>query len=108
MDEDYSGFSQGKGYLKARKQLKGIEGAVAELIEVGKQYEMAIDVALVRLNILLFRLKNMPETRLNIKSCSAGRATFLPLSVIEPRQIPYEVAAKNKNTFLCGTASELA
>ncbi len=48
MEEDYSGFFQGvKEVLKARgKKLQGIEGAVAELVTVPKEYETAIETAL--------------------------------------------------------------
>ena len=48
MQEDYEGFFQGvKEVLKAvDEKLAGIEGAVAELINVPKEYETAIEIAL--------------------------------------------------------------
>ncbi len=48
MEEDYSGFFQGvKEVLKERDgKLTGIDGAVAELVIVPKQYETAMETAL--------------------------------------------------------------
>ena len=47
MEEDYAGFFQGvKEVLKAKETIQGIEGAVAELIKVPKEYETAIETAL--------------------------------------------------------------
>lgn len=48
MQEDYSGFYQGvREVLKAREnRLQGIEGAVAELLTVPKEYEVAMEIAL--------------------------------------------------------------
>ena len=48
MQEDYSGFYQGvREVLKAREnRLQGIEGAVAELLTVPKEYEIAMEIAL--------------------------------------------------------------
>ena len=46
MQEDYSGFYQGvREVLKAREnRLQGIEGAVAELLTVPKEYEIAMEL----------------------------------------------------------------
>ncbi len=63
MEEDYSGFFQGvKEVLKARgKKLQGIEGAVAELVTVPKEYEKRLKLHLaVPFSILLWIQSKMP------------------------------------------------
>ncbi len=63
MQEDYSGFYQGvREVLKAREnRLQGIEGAVAELLTVPKEYEVAMEIALGATNadISLYKQRNM-------------------------------------------------
>ncbi|MGQ7566399.1 hypothetical protein ACTGWS_10380, partial [Streptococcus suis] len=47
IQENYAGFYQGvKAVLRHKNQLTGIVGAVAELIEVPKEYTLAIETAL--------------------------------------------------------------
>ena len=68
MQEDYSGFYQGvREVLKAREnRLQGIEGAVAELLTVPKEYEVAMEIALgARCKILLYKQRNMLVMRLH-------------------------------------------
>ena len=68
MQEDYSGFYQGvREVLKAREnRLQGIEGAVAELLTVPKEYEVAMEIALgAAMRILLYKQRNMLVMRLH-------------------------------------------
>ncbi|MGV3489626.1 MAG: chromosome segregation protein SMC, partial [Tuberibacillus sp.] len=92
MEEDYAGFFGGvKAVLKAKdKTLPGIKGAVAELIRVNKTYEVAIETALggAMQNIVVDTEQHARLAIQFLKSKKAGRATFLPLSVIKPRFIP--------------------
>ncbi len=47
MQEDFSGFYQGvKEVLKAKSELPGIRGAIAELLKTDERYETAIEIAL--------------------------------------------------------------
>lgn len=48
LEDDYSGFFHGvKEVLKARgKSLQGIRGAVAELMQVPKEYSVSLEIAL--------------------------------------------------------------
>jgi chromosome segregation protein len=91
MEDDFSGFFQGvKEVLKARgNKLAGVEGAIAELIQVPKEYELAIETALggAMQHIVV---DNEESGRLAIqflKRNSYGRATFLPLNIIKGKSL---------------------
>ncbi|MDQ0198566.1 chromosome segregation protein SMC [Neobacillus ginsengisoli] len=91
LEEDYSGFFQGvKEVLKARgKNLNGIEGAVAELVAVPKEYETALETAFggALQHIVVDTEQNARVAIQYLKQNSYGRATFLPLSVIKGRPL---------------------
>jgi len=111
MEEDYSGFFQGvKEVLKARDQLKGICGAVAELIQVEKQYEVAIDIALSSSmqHIVVETEEDAKKAIQFLKQNHYGRATFLPLSIIKPKMVSVqdERIIKDHPSFI-GTAASL-
>ncbi|WP_099352393.1 chromosome segregation protein SMC [Fredinandcohnia onubensis] len=112
MQDDYSGFFQGvKEVLKARNdQLEGIEGAIAELIQVPKEYETAVEIALgaATQHIVVDNEKNARSAIQYLKKNSYGRATFLPMNVIKERSISATqlVAVKGHQAFI-GVASEL-
>ncbi|USK51611.1 chromosome segregation protein SMC [Bacillus sp. CMF12] len=91
MEEDFSGFFQGvKEVLKARgSKLQGIEGAVAELIQVPKEYETAIETALggAMQHIIVQNEQDGRSAIQFLKKNSYGRATFLPLSVVKGKKL---------------------
>lgn len=91
MEEDYSGFFQGvKEVLKARDgRLQGIEGAIAELIQVSKQYETAIETALGgAMQHIVVRTEENARTAIRfLKQKSFGRATFLPMTIIKGKSM---------------------
>ncbi|MFC4320212.1 chromosome segregation protein SMC [Litchfieldia salsa] len=91
MQNDYSGFFQGvKEILKERDgRLNGIEGAVAELLTVPKDYETAIEIALgaATQHIVVDNETNARAAIQYLKKHSYGRATFLPLNVIKERRM---------------------
>lgn len=91
MEDDYSGFFQGvKEVLKARgSKLNGIEGAIAELIQVPKDYEIAIETALggAMQHIVVESEKDGRDAIQYLKKNSYGRATFLPLNVIKGKSL---------------------
>jgi chromosome segregation protein len=112
MEEDYSGFFQGvKEILKARgKRLNGIEGAVAELVTVPKEYETALETALggALQHIVVDNEQNARTAIQFLKQNSYGRATFLPLSVIKGRPLSREqLGAIQNHPSLIGTAVNL-
>ncbi|CAM3699797.1 chromosome segregation protein SMC [Mesobacillus zeae] len=112
MQEDYSGFFQGvKEVLKARnKKLEGIEGAIAELVKVPKQYELAVETALggAMQHIVVKSEENARAAIRYLKQGSFGRATFLPLSVIRGKSIaPALLHAAASHPAFIGCAAEL-
>ena len=109
--DDYAGFYQGvKEVLKQRVQIGGIIGAVAELIVVPKTFEMAIDIALgaASQNVIVKDELSGRKAIQYLKQKRSGRATFLPLTTIKPRQLPVAVEnqAKQHEGFM-GIASEM-
>ncbi|MFC4617315.1 chromosome segregation protein SMC [Camelliibacillus cellulosilyticus] len=112
MEEDYAGFYGGaKMVLKAKnKHVTGVHGAVAELIKVNKSYEVAIETALggAMQHIVVDTETSAREAIRFLKTRKAGRATFLPLSVIQPRRVPEQDIrnVKDHEAFV-GTAAAL-
>ncbi|MDF0725217.1 chromosome segregation protein SMC [Cytobacillus sp. S13-E01] len=112
MQDDYTGFFQGvKEVLKAREgKLEGIEGAIAELISVPKEYETAIEIALgaATQHIVVDDEQNARKAINFLKQHSFGRATFLPLTVIKERTIPAsQLQSLTSHTAFIGVASNL-
>jgi chromosome segregation protein len=112
MEEDYSGFFQGvKEVLKAREtRLQGIEGAIAELIHVPKQYETAIETALggAMQHIVVQTEENARTAIQFLKQKSFGRATFLPLSIIKGKYLASsQLTLLSGNSAYIGTAADL-
>lgn len=111
--KDFSGFNEGvKKVLKAREQnqIKGIEGAVAELVSIPKNLELAMDVVLgpVMQQIVTTTDDDAKRAIDFLKRNHAGRATFLPLNVIKSRLLPMDVMNRIKaNQEVVGVASEL-
>ncbi|MBP2240097.1 chromosome segregation protein [Cytobacillus eiseniae] len=91
MEEDFSGFFQGvKEVLKARGTvLQGIEGAIAELIQVPKEFETAIEIALggAMQHIIVETQQHGRHAIQYLKKNSYGRATFLPLTVMKGKSL---------------------
>lgn len=111
MQEDFSGFYQGvKEVLKARSELPGIHGAIAELIKTDERYETAIEIALgASAQHIVTENEDAARRAIQyLKQHSSGRATFLPLSVIKERSIqPRDIEAAKENPSYIGIASEL-
>ncbi|MGY3777537.1 chromosome segregation protein SMC [Isobaculum melis] len=111
LDEDHAGFYQGvREILKNKQKIGGIVGAVAELIEVPKNIELAIDIALgaAAQNIVVKDEASGRKAISYLKEKRLGRATFLPITTIKNRALPDNVrhALKQQESFV-GVASEL-
>ncbi|WP_046175084.1 chromosome segregation protein SMC [Domibacillus indicus] len=112
MEEDYSGFYSGvKEVLKEKNgSLPGVIGAAAQLIQVPKQYELAIETALggALQHIVVTDEAAARKAIAFLRQHKAGRATFLPLSAIKEKSIPEHTLAlvRHEKGFL-GTAAEL-
>ena len=92
LEADFSGFFQGvKEVLLARdrQELQGIEGAVAELIQVEAKYSQAIETALgaASQHIVTDNEVHAQKAIGWLKQKRAGRATFLPKTVMRSRKI---------------------
>lgn len=88
--DNYAGFYQGvRMILKQRAELTGIVGAVAELIEVPKEYTLAIETALggAAQHVVVQDEAAGRAAITYLKTKRGGRATFLPLTTIKPRQL---------------------
>lgn len=92
LEADFSGFFQGvKEILLARErsQLTGIVGAVAELVQIEGQYTAAIETALgaASQHIVTENEQDAQQAIGWLKQRRAGRATFLPKTVMKSRKI---------------------
>ena len=93
MEADFSGFYSGvKEVLLGKKsgKLTGIDGAVAELITVKKDYIKAIETALggAMQHIVTGSEAEARKAIGYLKTKNAGRATFLPRDIMKSRSIP--------------------
>ncbi|MBS4203815.1 chromosome segregation protein SMC [Lederbergia citrea] len=112
MEEEYTGFFQGvKEILKARGEaLQGIEGAVAELISVPKQYALAIETALgSSMQNIVVKSEVYARNAIDfLKRNQYGRATFLPLNIIREKNVqPSQEAILKTNDAFIGIAANL-
>ena len=91
MEEGFAGFFQGvKEVLKARSnKLQGVEGAIAELITVPNEYEVAIETALGgSMQHVVVRSEQDGRSAIQyLKQNRFGRATFLPMNVIKGKML---------------------
>lgn len=101
LTDDYTGFYQGaKEILKHKNKIGGVVGAVAELIVVPKENEIAIDIALgAALQNIIVRDETSARNSINfLKQKRSGRATFLPLTTIKPRRLSLSIEEKVRNS----------
>lgn len=111
MQEDYAGFFQGvKEVLKAKDQITGIHGAVAELVSTAKEYETAIEIALSSSmqHVVVEDEASARKAIQFLKSNSYGRATFLPLTVMKERSInSHDLTTIQNHQAFVGVATNL-
>jgi chromosome segregation protein len=112
LEDDYSGFYQGvREVLKARGgKLQGIEGAIAELIQVPKEYEVAIETALggAMQHIVVGDEESGRKAIQFLKQHAYGRATFLPVNVIKGKSLSgSQSSAIEQHPSFIGIAAEL-
>lgn len=91
MEKLYEGYSKAVKLVMGeaeRGTLHGIHGPVAGLIHVSDQYAVAIEIALgsAMQNLVVDREEDGKAAINYLKRRDAGRATFLPLSAIRPRE----------------------
>lgn len=90
MQEDYAGYFAGvRAVMKQASRMRGVEGTVADLINVPQAYQLAIDTALggSLQHIVVTDDQSAKEAIHYLKQQKAGRATFLPRTNIKPRML---------------------
>lgn len=111
LEDSYASYYQGvKEILKRRDKINGVRGPVGELFHVPDTYTLAIDTALgTAIQHIVVDDTEAASTCINIlKRNRLGRATFLPLTVIKPRQMPsYLINELQSIAGFIGIASDL-
>ncbi|KEO81921.1 chromosome segregation protein SMC [Tumebacillus flagellatus] len=113
MESQYGGYQVGvRNILQAaqRGQVQGVKGAVAELMQVPREYELAMETALggAMQNVVVRDEKAGRDAIHYLKSSGSGRATFMPLDVIKGRPLgKHERTAIGGHNGYVGIASEL-
>lgn len=92
MERNLEGFSKSvKSVVNASKngKLHGIFGPVSRVISVPGDYAVAIEIALgaAMQNIVVASDEDAKQAIRYLKSTDGGRATFLPLNTIKPREL---------------------
>ncbi|MBR6769874.1 MAG: chromosome segregation protein SMC [Lachnospiraceae bacterium] len=109
LTERYEGYGGSvKRVMECREQETGIIGVVADIIQVEKQYETAIETALGGSiqNIVTEDEETAKRMIAFLKKHKAGRATFLPLtSISRPQEFRQTSALKEEGVV--GTADSL-
>lgn len=113
LEADFSDFFQGvKEILLARDrgELAGIEGAVAELIQVDGKYSKAIETALgaASQHVVTETEQHAQRAIGWLKQKRIGRATFLPKTVMKSRKLlPSQLAVAIEHPAFISLAYEL-
>ncbi len=109
MAERYDGYGNSiRRVMECKDRVKGIHGVVADLIDVPKEYEIAIETALGgSLQNIVTDSEQTAKTLIeHLKRNKFGRATFLPLTAISGRGGFEQKQALNEPGVI-GVASEL-
>ena len=111
MQADYTGYYQGvRAVMNQRDHLPGIEGTVADLIQVSDEYQEAIELALgAALQQIVVRDDQAAKAAIDyLRQTRSGRATFLPRPNIKGRSLASHLLAKAQGQAgLIGVASDL-
>lgn len=86
--ERYDGYGNSiRRVMECRDRLRGIHGVVADLIDVPKEYEIAVETALGgSIQNIVTDTEQTAKTLIeHLKKNKFGRATFLPLTAISAR-----------------------
>ncbi len=107
--ERYEGYGMSvRRLMENRSKFPGICGVLADLIQVEKRYETAIETALggALQNIVTDHEQTAKQCIDYLKQNRMGRATFLPLTTVKARGALHEQAALQL-PGVCGTADTL-
>ncbi|HEM3716625.1 TPA: chromosome segregation protein SMC [Streptococcus suis] len=109
--KNHSNFYAGvKAVLQASSSLGGIIGAVSEQLTFDTRYQTALEIALggASQNVIVEDEATAKRAIAFLKEKRQGRATFLPLTTIKPRQLSGQLLSilESSDGFL-GLASEV-
>ena len=112
MEEHFEGYA---GSVKqvmskaAEGRLKGICGPVSKLISVGERYATAIEIALggALQNIVVENEDAAKSAIEELKRSGSGRATFYPLSTVQPQPLGIDYRKLESMPGFVGVASGL-
>ncbi|HEM5314186.1 TPA: chromosome segregation protein SMC [Streptococcus suis] len=109
--KNHSNFYAGvKAVLQAAPSLGGIIGAVSEQLTFDTRYQTALEIALggASQNIIVEDEATAKRAIAFLKEKRQGRATFLPLTTIKPRQLSgQQVSLLESSEGFLGLASDL-
>ena len=105
MENHYEGFNRGVKEVLKNKELKGIYGALGQVVTVPQKYEKAIEAALgAYMQNIITADENSAKAAINyLKHNKIGRVTFLPMNIIKSKKINN---VQSKTNFI-GIASDL-
>ena len=105
MENHYEGFNRGVKEVLKNKNLKGIYGALGQVVTVEGKYEKAIEAALgAYMQNIITADENSAKAAINyLKHNKIGRVTFLPMNIIKSKKINN---IQSKTPFV-GIASDL-
>ncbi|MGN1319352.1 MAG: chromosome segregation protein SMC [Lachnospirales bacterium] len=114
LEKSYEGYYGGvKAVLSQRDSknpdFRGISGAVGELINMPKEYEVAIEIALGSAiqNIIASTEKDVTLAINYLKKNNKGRATFLPMTTIKAKTLGSEKYKIINEEGIVGIAKDL-
>ncbi|MCC3865771.1 chromosome segregation protein SMC [Terrisporobacter petrolearius] len=89
MENHYEGFNRGVKEVLKNKNLKGIYGALGQVVTVPQKYEKAIEAALgAYMQNIITADENSAKAAINyLKNNKIGRVTFLPMNIIKSKKI---------------------
>ncbi|HEM3866947.1 TPA: chromosome segregation protein SMC [Streptococcus suis] len=109
--KNHSNFYAGvKAVLQAAPSLGGIIGAVSEQLTFDNRYQTALEIALggASQNVIVEDEATAKRAIAFLKEKRQGRATFLPLTTIKPRQLSgQQVSLLESSEGFLGLASDL-
>lgn len=87
--EGFSGAVKAVMHQAQSKALSGVHGPLSQLITVDNEYSVAVEVALgaAMQNIVVGNEADAKRAIYYLKNNRVGRATFLPISAIKPRNL---------------------
>ncbi|MDF7636762.1 chromosome segregation protein SMC [Leuconostocaceae bacterium ESL0958] len=109
--DEYAGFYHGVQHLMqpaVRQSFPGIEGVVAELIDVPSRYTKAIETVLAGAlqQIVVDQTRTAKAVIAYMTKHRQGRVTLLPLDSVQPRSIR-DLSAVQKEAGFIGVAADL-